>query len=123
MFTYDFSKGMPKDIVSINNLNVSVAGHSKELEKRNLHSYLTIPIHHGKLEAVLGEITGHLPDEGTNPTFESQRMAAIEAVAAASTDPDASDLLLERTRRVLASVYWMTGKNKRPNMSTAWPSS
>ena len=60
----------------------------KELEKRNLHSFLTIPIHHGKLEAVLGEITGHLPDEGTNPTFESQRMAAIEAVASVSIGAD-----------------------------------
>jgi len=35
----------------------------QELEDEGLHSCLTLPIHHGKLEGALGEITGHLPDE------------------------------------------------------------
>ena len=42
----------------------------QELEEDGLHSYLTVPVHHGKLEAALGEITGQLPDGRPNG-FES----------------------------------------------------
>ena len=49
------------------------------LEKANLHSYLTLPIHHGKLEGILGEITGHLPDENSLTDFESQARNAVDA--------------------------------------------
>ncbi len=60
----------------------------QELEKDGLHSYLTVPVHHGKLEAVLGEITGQLPDKDVKIAFESQRMVAVETVASDSTDTD-----------------------------------
>ena len=43
----------------------------RELQESGLHSYLTIPVHHGKLEATLGEITGQLPDKIINEARES----------------------------------------------------
>jgi signal transduction histidine kinase/CheY-like chemotaxis protein len=60
----------------------------QELEKDGLYSYITIPVHHGKLEAMLGEITGQLPDKGVKTAFESQQRVALDVVASDSTDTD-----------------------------------
>ena len=56
----------------------------QELEKYGLHSYLTSPVHHGKLEAALGEITGQLPDRQIKAEFETQ--------ATTNRDPDGDDI-------------------------------
>ena len=62
----------------------------EELEKANLHSYLTIPVNHGKLEGVLEEITGHLPDDNSLTDFELQVRNADEAEIVAVDDPNGS---------------------------------
>jgi len=59
----------------------------QDLENDGLHSYLTAPIHHGKLEAVLGEITGHLPENGVKTGFESQRLITLAAAGSDGSNP------------------------------------
>ncbi len=51
---------------------------SEELEEFGLYSYLTVPVHHGKLEATLGEITGRLPEKGSHRDFRTRGLATVE---------------------------------------------
>ncbi len=51
----------------------------QELEAYGLHSCLTSPVHHGKLEAVLGEITGQVPDRQITEAFESKGITVPKA--------------------------------------------
>ena len=62
----------------------------EELDKANLHSYLTVPVHHGKLESVLGEITGQVPDKNSLTDFESQVKNAVDAEVVDGDDPNRS---------------------------------
>ncbi|MEN8006555.1 MAG: two-component regulator propeller domain-containing protein [Candidatus Krumholzibacteriota bacterium] len=60
----------------------------EDLEKDNLHSYLTVPVHHGKLEGVLGEITGQVPNHNSLAEFDSQVRNAVDAEVTGIDDPD-----------------------------------
>jgi len=51
---------------------------SEDLEDLGLYSYLTVPVHHGKLEATLGEITGRLPERETQKNFTTRGLATVE---------------------------------------------
>ena len=75
----DLGENVPQFILLC---NIGCVVERQSLEKDGLHSYLTVPINYGKLEAVLEEISGQLSGEGVKITHVSQQMADLDAAAA-----------------------------------------